>query len=122
MPAAVLLTAIGGVIDFPDFQSETISSSSPASYTMKSNGSITTSNDLTGTLRWVVNTAPTNYEVYATVLSGALSSGSTGSWLNFSTDRSWTRNAPGTCTIELQLRDALSLAVVETVEITLEPS
>lgn len=122
MPAAVLLTAIGGVIDFPNFQSQTISSSSPAYFTMKSNGSIVTSNDTSGNLRWVINTAPTNYEVYATVTAGALSSGSTGSWLDFSTDRSWTRNAPGTCTVELQLRDALSLAVVETVEITLEPS
>lgn len=49
-----------------------------------------------------------DYEILATVVSGTLSSGTAGSWLNLGTTRSWTRNRSlvGTtsCTVNFKIR------------------
>lgn len=89
-----------GVIAYPDLQSEGIDSDD---YTLHTDGSITHDQDETGDLRWVINTAPTNYEVQ---LAG-------GGWLNFSTDRTIV------ATSLIELRDKYTAVVVKTVTVTL---
>lgn len=70
------------------------------------NGSTTTTNS------WVSGDSPANYDVFATLNSGALTSGTTGAWLNLGTTRAWavqrTSNVGGTnsANITLQLRPA----------------
>lgn len=64
-----------------------------------------------------------DYDIHATVTGGTLTSGTTGSWLNLATSRQWsvTRNSIGskTCTLQLQIRDAVTLAVLATATVTL---
>lgn len=64
------------------------------------------------------------YEVFVSVTSGALTSGTTGAWLNCGTDRSWslTRDPNGTSTtvIAVQIRRAATGLVKDTANITLQ--
>lgn len=90
-----------GIIAYPDLVSEEIAGAT--FYTMHDDGTITHDNDLSGNLRWVVNTAPQNYEVR---FNG-------GSWQDFSADR--TINATAT----IDLRDRFSLSTVKSVTVTL---
>ena len=59
---------------------------------------------------WIVpNTTASSYEVRATIVSGSLSSGTTGSYLSLGTTRSWavSANSPGTnqaCTLTIEIR------------------
>jgi hypothetical protein len=100
MPAAVISGGSAGVIAFPDLVTEEIPSGS--FYTLHDDGSITHDADETGDLRWVINTAPTNYEVR---LAG-------GSWLAFTEDR--TVNA----TSQIELRDKYTTSIVKDVTVT----
>lgn len=79
------------------------------------NASITFSNTgSTGyTNEWLnPNPQPTtfcdNYEILATVVSGTLSSGTAGSWLNLGTSRTWSRtrssNGTSACTVNFKIR------------------
>lgn len=69
--------------------------------------------------------AVANYEARATVLSGTLSSGTTGAWLNLATSRSWTLTKGGgsagivNASFTLEIRDATTLAVLATATIDL---
>jgi len=57
--------------------------------------SLTTAGDVTGTgvstYAWLLSGAASDYEVKADLLSGSVSSGTTGSWLPLSSSRTWTR-------------------------------
>lgn len=68
--------------------------------------------------------AESNYDAFVTVTSGSLSSGTSGSWLNLGTSRTWTRSRSGvgtsTCIFTLQIRDTNTLTVLDTATITLE--
>lgn len=75
---------------------------------------------------WLASYAsPSNYEVYATLQSGTLFSGTTGSWLALSSDREWSvRDAvpdsiSETAVLSLQIRNALTTIVLDTATITL---
>lgn len=74
---------------------------------------------------WLSAGAASSYDVRATLSSGALTSGTTGSWLNLGTTRSWnvtrTNNAPGTdtATLTIEIRDATSLIVLATVTVVI---
>ena len=65
-----------------------------------------------------------DFEVLATVQSGALSSGSTGSYLPLSTTRTWTRQRSGVgssaCVIRIQVRRISDAVQVADVTITLQ--
>lgn len=103
--------------------SDTEASPDPASVTL------TMLNDGTGSggfdsVPWLVGgTNGSAFEVRATVTSGSLSSGTTGSWLALSATRSWTvtRSSLGgkTCTFTLEVRDAATQTVQDTASITL---
>lgn len=74
---------------------------------------------------WRLSGASSAYDIFATLDSGTLSEGTTGSWLNLGTTRAWavtrTSNLAGSdaATITLQIRDASTLAVLDTAVITL---
>lgn len=96
MPAAITCTATG-VIDFPDFVTAI-----GTNVILKADGSLICDEDTTGNLRWVINTAPTNYEVRM---------GGAGSWLDFTVDRPLDGGAL------VELRDKYTLVVVRSVTI-----
>ena len=72
---------------------------------------------------WVIPTSvAANYECRATVVSGSLSSGTTGSWLALTADRTWTVTASfatNVGVIDVEIRDASSTVVMATARITL---
>ena len=76
--------------------------------------------------QWVTpSSAGGNYEVYATVSSGTLSSGTTGSWVATSGNPTWTvvkGGAPGlnTAVLAMQVRATGSVTVLDTWNITLQ--
>ena len=85
-------------------------------FSLNNNG--TTTEDSGGDGRRLNNAAPSNYDVQCTVVSGALASGTTGSYLNLGTTRQWVRTGSA-ATIRLQIRDAFTLVDVKDVNITL---
>ena len=117
MPGAAFALPIDGTITFAGFTDDYIEAAG-AYYTLKSNGSIVKTTDTTGNVKWVRNAAPTNYECRATVTSGSLTSGTSGSWLDFTSDRTWQKNS-GTCIFTLEIRDKYTTSVVKSVTITL---
>lgn len=74
---------------------------------------------------WKTGTGLTSdYEVLATLISGSLSTGIVGSWLNLGTSRIWTLNAAPAGTylsaqLQLQIRNASTLTVYTTSNLTL---
>jgi hypothetical protein len=72
---------------------------------------------------WMIVGPASAYDVRFTIVSGALTSGTAGSWLNLATSRTWTvqRGTPGTnmCQGTVEIRDATTLAVLATAAITL---
>jgi hypothetical protein len=95
-----------------------------AVYRVQSDGRIS---DGTSTLEsWLVG-AGTNsdYEVMATVTSGTLSSGTTGSWLNCGTTQTWSKinndsnNSVQTAVIGVSIRRASDSTVMDSATITL---
>jgi hypothetical protein len=66
-----------------------------------------------------------NYEVYATVTSGSVSSGTTGSWVATSGSPLWTRAAVisgtiNTVVLSMQVREVSTVTVLDTWTVTLE--
>lgn len=59
------------------------------------------------------------YEVRATAVSGAPDSGATGTWLDLATSRLWSK-ATGTAVLFMEIRDAVTLAVLSSATITLQ--
>jgi hypothetical protein len=99
----------------------------PAEYHLNSDGNIyiRQSSVLTNIGPWITNAAFVGlFECRATVLSGSLTSGTTGAWQSLSTTRSWTRGAAsGTnqfCSFTLEVRNASTAAVVDSATIQLE--
>jgi len=74
---------------------------------------------------WTSGTA-SDYDVLVTLTSGTFSTGTTGSWLNLGTTRSWSvsraTNGSKTATATFQIRHAVSLTVLATATITLTAS
>ena len=99
------------------------------SYQLTSAGvanSVTTNGGTVALENWITPTsfAGANYEVQATVNSGSLSSGTTGSWLALNTTRTWTvsRSTTGvsTCNLTIEIRRASDSVVLDTVTIALQ--
>lgn len=102
-----------------------------ANYQLESDGDIGRSNP-TGTAMndggdWITPKAAAGaaYECRATLISGTLTSGTTGSWLALSTTRTWGVNSgspPGkkVCTFTLEIRRASDGVVLDTATITVD--
>lgn len=74
---------------------------------------------------WLLSGAASSYEVFATLNSGTLTSGTTGAWLNLGSTRSWTvtrtNNAAGTnsASLTIQIRPAGGGAVLDSAGVNL---
>lgn len=98
-----------------------------STYTLSSTGDInqTVNTNTTDIGDWITpKSAAANYECFATLSSGTLSSGTTGSWLALTSSRSWTRNqstnGTSTAVIVVQIRKTGTSTVLDTATITLE--
>lgn len=99
-----------------------------ASYELQTDGDI--SQSINGSAsnigEWVVprSAAGGNFEVFATLNSGTLSTGTTGSWLDLGSDRSWgvSQAIVGTKTavIGLEIRRVGTTTVLDSCTVTLE--
>lgn len=98
-----------------------------ATYTLESDGDvISTTTDFGSSDQgdWITpkSAAPSDYQVRATVVSGSLSSGTTGSWLVLTSNRSWTRSRAtegvDTCVLTIEIRKGTG-SVLSTATITL---
>lgn len=96
-----------------------------ASFTLNSDGTYSSVGSLfapSGT--WQTGTGTgSSYEARLTVTSGSFSSGTTGSWLVLSTNRTWTNTRSGspgsaTGTGTLEIRDAVTLSVLTSSTLT----
>lgn len=91
---------------------------------MTSGGAVTGNGVLTPlSYAWLNGGGGASYDVFATLLTGTLDLGTTGSWLNLGTTRNWRvdRSALGvkTATMGMQIRDAGTLAVVAAATFTI---
>jgi hypothetical protein len=106
-----------------------------AGYTLLSSGQAQRRTGATGSPfyiniagEWLISGLSTDFDVMATLVSGTSPSGSAvGSWLNLGTSREWrlTSGAAGTlfnCVLTVQIRNAVTLAVLDTATIEIEAS
>lgn len=70
---------------------------------------------------WLVRGTNTDFEVRATLTSGSLDAGSsaTGTWLSLGTTRSWNRDTDGNAALTIEIRDASTLTVLASANVTL---
>jgi hypothetical protein len=124
--AALIFAASGrsAVLSLPNTDTSTAVTDFPvvatAVYRLQNTGS--TVSDTSAP--WVVpGDAAPNYDVKATIVSGAVSTGTIGSWLNLGTTRSWTvsQNGAGenSATITVQIAYTGTTTVLDQVEVTL---
>jgi hypothetical protein len=99
-----------------------------AGYRLSSNGKVyevTTSGGATELETWCTPTAQaSNYEALATIVSGSLTSGTTGSWLALSTTRDWyleeySIDNTSACQFTVQIRRVGTATVLDTATIDL---
>jgi hypothetical protein len=72
---------------------------------------------------WLLSGSAADYEARATKVSGTTPSGTLGSWLALSSDRTWsltTTAGNASCVLTIEIRNATTLAVLDTATITLE--
>ncbi len=118
MSGAVLIASTlgGGYVVKLSGEDVSDTQSSPATamstITVRSNGTVektenTTTTQVDASTDWVrpASLASSAFEVMATVNSGAVQSGTTGSWLNLGSNRAWscTRNVNGTASANLTI-------------------
>lgn len=94
-----------------------------ASYTLANNGQVQTNAGVPENWIRPTSAAGNAYEARATVTSGSLTSGTTGTWLALGTSRQWTLSTifVGTvsCVFTIEIRNATSLTILSTATITL---
>jgi hypothetical protein len=108
-------------------QSVSVSSDAPttASYTISNDGKVR--NQENSILEsWLLSGSASSYEVRATVTSGAVTSGTVGTWFVCSSDQTWTLNNPprgnvvATAVLTIEIRDAATATVRASASITLQ--
>lgn len=97
-------------------------SDATASYSLNSGGTVS-GTGISG-YSWLLIGSNSDYEARATLLSGTLTSGTTGSWQALSTTRTWTRNrttiGQNTASITLEIRRVSDSVVLDSATITLD--
>ena len=73
---------------------------------------------------WLVTGDPGNFEVKATIVSGTLTNGTTGTWMALDSTRSWSKTKSAnygtdTCVLTIQIRNIVSQVILDTATITL---
>lgn len=97
-----------------------------AAYETRSDGTVYNTNG-TNTLvfleNWLAFGSTSNYEIRATLLSGATPTGTLGSWTSLGTTSAWSLSQSisgvSTCALLIEIRNAASLSVVDTATVTL---
>lgn len=107
-------------------------SGASASLVFRSDGTVDSVTNTNGTVQidastdWIIpnSAAPGSYEVQATLNSGSLTSGTTGSWLALTSDRTWTvsRSGVGTSSANLTIEVRLGTTVLDSGTYTIEAS
>jgi hypothetical protein len=73
---------------------------------------------------WLLSGAAADYEIRATIVSGSVTSGTTGAWLALSSTRTWTRTrttlGTSTVTMTLEIRRVSDGLVLDTATVALE--
>lgn len=99
-----------------------------ATFSLENDGDVTKTTGGGGTTDlgdWIspAAAAGANYECYATLNSGTLTSGTTGSWLALNLTRSWnlqrTTVGPSSVSLTIQIRNAASLVVLASTDVTI---
>lgn len=130
MPNAAILTiagALSAALTGHTITDSAVGAACSATFAMGNNGvaSWATINNGSGNFspEWQPSGSVSAYEVRWTNTSGTPSSGTTGSWLNLGTTRSWTVNqaVAGTksCTGTVEIRDATTGIVLASASITI---
>jgi hypothetical protein len=134
MPAAAVSGLAGGVL-VVNLQNATAQGGAPREFSMSSAFAMSNGNAIysanAGTFEdgeeveqdtfvWLTNGAASNYAVHATLNSGTLSSGTTGSWLSMSSSRSWETN--GSANLTIKIRDAHTLTELDSCTVSLLPA
>lgn len=98
-----------------------------ANYTIKSNGTVqgsTTTSGIVENYQWITPTTnSTSYQIYATLSSGSLTSGTVGSWVNTNVDNTWdiiqSDNGITIAILNFQVRKAGNSTILDTWTVTL---
>lgn len=116
-----------GATNFSGYASVSSPGTATNGYRLDSNGKVYTNDNGTWSYfeDWVTpNGAASNYECYATLSSGTLSTGTTGSWLSLGTTRDWTvtRSTLGlkSCTFTVDIRKIGTTTILDTITVTIE--
>mgnify|MGYP003473790239 FL=1 len=72
----------------------------------------------TARYQWTTD-SPANFEVKATLVSGAVTTGTTGSWLSCSTDREWTVISDASASLTIEVRDSATAIVLASCSVDL---
>lgn len=120
---AAVTVALSGI---EPYDSQLSPADASATYALTSTGLETATNQTDST--WLLSGVASDYDCRATVVSGTLTSGTTGTWMNLGTTRSWnvarTSNIAGlneaVLTIEIGLAGAGAALVSVNVAITAE--
>lgn len=126
--AALMLIAAGdvssGTVSIADLTAsdEQVSGSASATYTLSSDGTLAATGY--SDINWITPRVGMGlYEVRATVQSGSLTGGTTGTWLALDTSRSWSRIRTSTgsssCSLLIEIRRASDGTVVDSATIIL---
>lgn len=95
------------------------------SYELLSSGTAQRTSGTLGTLaftgEWLVRGAASDFQVRATLNSGALDAGSsaTGAWLALTSARTWLLDFDGSAELTIEIRDAASLDVLDSATVSL---
>lgn len=134
MSLDLIIMALGGdTISIADRTASSLTTSpttATATYRLETDGDIGASagnNTVVDVGDWVSpkGGASDAYEARATIVSGSLTSGTTGTWQGLGTQRTWTLNqpsagtGPATCVFTLEIRRASDSVVLDTATITL---
>lgn len=97
-----------------------------AAYEARSDGTVyrtNGNNTLVFLENWLAFGSTSNYEIKATLISGTAPTGTLGSWSSLGTTRTWALSqgivGDTTCTLSIEIRNAVSLSVVDTATVTL---
>lgn len=106
--------------------SSRVAGTATATYEIRSDGTVYTTNGANTLVfleNWLAFGSTSNYEIKATALSGTPTTGTLDSWVSLGTTRTWTlsQSIPGdaTCILSIEIRNAVSLSVVDTATVTL---
>jgi hypothetical protein len=105
-----------------NISNQTIIGTATAAYKVNSSGTVSDHTN-TNLETWKLSGVAGDYDIMVTVSGNALSGSATGTWLNLATGRSWSYSVGVggllTGTLTVQIRDAVTLTVLDTATVNL---